>query len=324
MSFIYDDYLQFYNDTNYSRTEIVPGIFSEYTGHLSDKFTMVTGIRGDLHNLAGFQLTPRLHLKYDITPKTALRISGGKGFRMANIFTESTTMFTSSRQVIIDPLKAEIAWNYGGSLQQKFNFMNREATFIIDFFRTDFENQIITDLETPGALHFYNLNGRSFANSFQADLVIEPIERFDVRLAYKYYDVMVTYDEQLKQRPLVPQHRAFINLAYALPYDKWTLDFTARWFGPSRMPEHIIAENATSIVYQSESLTKDFYLFSAHISRRFKKFDIYAGCENIANFMIERPIMGSDQPFGPVFDASLVYAPTDGRIIYAGLRMKIN
>ncbi|CAN5316335.1 TonB-dependent receptor plug domain-containing protein [soil metagenome] len=315
LSFIYDNYREKYNDSAFNREEIVPGIFAEYTGHLSTKFTVVAGARADFHSTAGFQFTPRLHIKYDLTSHTAIRISGGKGFRTSNIFTENSGVFASSRQLIVEEaLKAEIAWNYGGSIQQQFKFMKNDATFIVDFFRTDFVNQVILNMETPGLLKISNLHGLSYANSFQADLSLKPMKQFDVRLAYKYYEVKTTYDGVLKQKPLTPSHRAFINLAYATAYDKWTFDFTTKWMGPSRLPESF-----TNAGHQSPS----YFVLGTNITRKFIKFDIYGGVENILNYMQENPILGANDPFGPHFDASQVYGPTDGRVIYAGLRFKI-
>lgn len=322
-SFIYDDYIQKYIDSSYDRTEIVPGIFVEYSGHLTEKFSLVAGVRGDYHNLAGFQLTPRLHVKYNPLENTAIRVSGGKGFRMANVFTESSMLFASSREVTINPdLAAEIAWNYGGSVQQKFRLFKREAIFIVDFFRTDFVNQVLYDFDSPGLLKIYNLRGRSYANSFQADVSVEPVERFFVRAAYKFYDVKALYNGVIKQRPLTAQHRAFINLAYALPYDKWMFDFTAKWIGPTRMPRHTLSSTGPEVI-APESWTQGYFIFNCHVNKKFRRFDVYAGVENIANFMQKNPIIGADNPFGSDFDASLVYAPTDGRTIYAGLRIKI-
>ncbi len=318
VSFVYDKYDESFNDSLFGREEIVPGMFLEYTGHLSTKFTVVAGIRGDLHNIAGFQVTPRLHMKYDITPKTALRLSGGRGFRTANVFTENSAVFASSRTVIIrGPLKTEMAWNYGGSVQQLFTFMKNDATFIVDFFRTDFTSQVVMDMEEPGLLKFYNLNGPSYANSFQADLVLEPLKRFDVRLAYKFYEVRVTYDSGIRQRPLSSQHRAFINLAYALPYDKWTFDFTAKWIGETRLPY------LGTQFHHRDTHSDPYFTLAAHVAKKFRKFDIYLGAENILNFMPHNPILFANEPFGPYFDASQVYAATDGRIIYAGLRFSL-
>jgi len=315
LSFVYDEYDEEYNDSIFKRTEIVPGIFTEYTGHLSSKFTMVAGVRFDFHNIAGNQFTPRLHVKYDLTPKTAIRASGGKGFRTANVFTENSSVFASSRQVhVIGPLKAEIAWNYGGSIQQQFTFLKNDATLIVDFFRTDFMNQVVIDMEKLGQLYFYNLSGKSFANSFQADLVFEPIKRLAIRIAYKYYIVKTTYSEILKQKPLTPYHRAFINFGYALPYDKWTFDFTTKWIGSTRLPERF------GNVY---GYSKPYFVLNANVSRKLRRLDVYAGVENLLNFMQPNQIIAPDAPFGPEFDASQIYGPTEGIIIYAGLRFKI-
>lgn len=311
-SFVYDEYKESFNDSAFNRTEIVPGIFAEYTGHLSTRFTMVAGIRGDWHNIAGFRLTPRMHLKYDITDMTFIRISGGQGFRMANIFTENNAIFASAKQVIVDgPLRAESAWNYGGSIQHEFLLRGNKSTFIIDFFRTDFVNQVVVDREGSNVIRFYNLDGKSWANSFQADLVLQPVERFDVRIAYKFYDVKVTYSGQLKEKPLVARHRAFLNLAYALPYDKWTFDFTTKWIGATRIP-------GTTNYYSDP-----YWLLSVNIAKNMRRLGIYAGVENLLNFMQPIPVLGAHDPFGLNFDASRIYGPTDGRVIYAGLRFKI-
>ncbi|HMG69277.1 MAG TPA: hypothetical protein VK588_16380 [Chitinophagaceae bacterium] len=36
------------------------------------------------------------------------------------------------------------------------------------------------------------------------------------------------------------------------------------------------------------------------------------------------PVLASDQPFGPYFDASMVWGPLSGRMFYAGFRYKIH
>lgn len=320
VSLILDEYRERFNDSAMFRPETAPGVFFEYTGHLTPRLSLVAGIRADQHSVAGFQLTPRLHVKYDISPTTAIRVSAGKGFRTANIFTENSAIFGNSRQVIVrEPLKAEIAWNYGGSIQQKFK-LRRDALFILDFFRTNFVNQVVMDMEQPGKLQFYNLNGRSYANSFQADLVLEPMKRLDIRLAYKWYDVRTTYGDELKLRPLTAMHRTLFNIGYSLPNDRWKFDATAKWIGTTRLPN--VSPHAQH-GETSATASDPFWLFNVHVLKNFRRFSIYAGCENIMNFMQHNPIIAPDQPFGPQFDASLIYAPTDGRIIYGGIRFSL-
>ena len=65
-------------------------------------------------------------------------------------------------------------------------------------------------------------------------------------------------------------------------------------------------------------------LWNAQISRVFSPgFEVYLGGENLTKVQQNNPIIGVDRPFGRDFDASLVYAPVFGRMIYAGLRLKL-
>ncbi len=162
---------------------------------------MVAGARVDFHNLAGTQFTPRLNFKYDIAPKTILRLSAGRGFRTANIFAENQQYFASSRKIEILSnngniygLKPEIAWNYGVSLQQEFKIFNKKSSIVADFFRTDFQDQVVVDLDqATNKILFYNLEGKSFANSLQIQWDLTPAKNLDLRLAYKYYNVETDY-----------------------------------------------------------------------------------------------------------------------------------
>jgi outer membrane cobalamin receptor len=64
-----DGYNEKVNRNRYNRKETVPGAFFEYT-YTAAKFTAIAGLREDYHNRFGLITTPRLHLKYDFTPKT--------------------------------------------------------------------------------------------------------------------------------------------------------------------------------------------------------------------------------------------------------------
>ena len=165
-------------------------------------------------------------MRYTPWEKSAFRASFGRGIRSANIFAETQNMFSSSRQInILDSggtiygLDPEIAWNYGVSYLQGFNLFNRKADITFDFYRTDFQNQVVTDWENPFEINFYNLDGKSFANSFQVEFNYNAFENFDIKLAYKYYDVQTDYLTGRLKNPLIPEHRFFGNLAYETEVD---------------------------------------------------------------------------------------------------------
>lgn len=329
ISFQMDDYIEDFNLINFNRQEIVPGAFFEYTYSHLDKFNLVAGIRADHHNLFGTFFTPRMHARYAPSENTIFRISAGKGHRTANIISENTGLLATSRQIIIQSdlnngkpygLDQEIAWNYGINLTQHFTLDYREGLISLDFYRTDFENQIIVDLEqNPQQAVFYNLNGKSYSNSFQAQLDYEIIKRLDFRVAYRWYDVKTNYDGELKSKPLVAENRAFINLGYETR-NFWKFDYTLNWQGSKRVPSTL----SNPEQYQVSDQSPEFYTMNFQITKSWKKlFDIYVGVENILDYKQKNPIISSDQAFGPYFDSSLIWGPVFGRGIYIGLRYKI-
>ncbi len=320
-SYLYDDYNEKFIDSAFMRTEMVPGVFAEYTYLHAENFSLVAGVRADYHNLHGLFYTPRLHMRYNVTKKTTLRLSGGRGFRTSNVFVENQSVFASSRIVEMnEKLKPEIAWNYGLSANQQFKMFGNEAFINFDFFRTDFENQVIVDLDqSVDKVVFYNLNGQSYSHSLQVDFGMEPVKSVAIKMAYKWYDVQTTYNYELMAKPYVPRHRVMYNMAYSTYMEKWKFDFTTNWFGKSRIPSTVL----NPVEYQLPKYSKEYFLLNAQITKKFRKFETYLGCENVLNYTQKNPILDAKNPFGENFDASMVYAPIEGRIIYIGLRMDI-
>ena len=65
---------------------------------------------------------------------------------------------------------------------------------------------------------------------------------------------------------------------------------------------------------------------NAQVSKSFginNPMDIYVGVENISNFFQQNTILSADDPFGPNFDASMIWGPVTGRMLYLGWRIKI-
>ena len=192
--------------------------------------------------------------------------------------------------------------------------------FSVDFFRNDFTNQVVVDVENASAVKFYNLQGKSFSNSFQAELTIEPVKKFDIRLAYRYFGVKATYSGQLTERPLIAKNRAFANLAYAV--NGFKFDYTITYNGKKRLPN----TQVNLPVYQLADYSPDFVLMNAQISKTIGKkypLEFYIGGENLTNYFQEHVILAADQPFSNYFDASMVWGPVSGRMFYAGFRLKI-
>ena len=328
-SFQYDKYNEDYNLNSYVRKEIVPGTFFEYTYTPNDKWSVVAGIRGDNNNLYGSFITPRLNIRYEPVIGTVFRFSVGKGQRTANIFAENNSLFVSQRSLMIMgqnnsgaySLNPEISWNKGISLDQKFNLFNNPATLSLDYFRNDFKNQVIVDIESAKKIHIYNLAGKSYSNSFQAEVNMTPVTKLDLRVAYRYFDVKQTYSGNLLDRPFIAKHRAFLSVDYATNND-WKFNYTVTFNGKKR----IVNPYESYVSFIPTTSSPSYYLLNAQVSKSFginNPMDIYVGVENISNFFQQNTILSADDPFGPNFDASMIWGPVTGRMLYVGWRIKI-
>lgn len=335
LSFLYDDYREVLNLDEFDRTEIVPGAYFEYNYTPNLDFAMIAGIRGDYHNLYGFFYSPRLHLRYRVSELTAIKASAGKGQRTPNIFAENLGFFASSRQWEIqgeanEPgygLQPERAWNFGLNLTKKFlvGIAERPGTWTIDLYHTRFENQVVIDLEEATKVKFYNLTGQSFSNSAQTEVNYELTNRMEIRLAYRYLDVRTDYADGQLQKPFVPKHRAFANAAYETKetekHGQWKFDATLQWTGQQRIPN----TDAKALEFQLADQTEEFFTLNAQVTKVFnKKWEVYLGGENLLNYTQENPILSASDPFSTEFDASMVWAPIFGRMVYGGLRFTLN
>ncbi|MEY4383656.1 MAG: hypothetical protein RI995_1198 [Bacteroidota bacterium] len=331
-SFLYDSFQETYFFQNLNRTEIVPGAFFEYTYTFPEKFTLIVGNRVDFHNQLGTQWVPRIHLKWDASEDLIFRFSSGKGWRRVNFFADNFGFLANQRQLSIQQSTGspmDIAWNTGGSVSYDFFLNNRKLNVVLDAFRTDFEQQWLWDMETGGTIYVYKSPGKSFATSYQMEINYSPLKRFDIKAAYRYQDVQADYKltnggtERL-EKPFINKDRVLINLAYYTPQEKWKFDYTFQWNGTRRIPNADVYHVHDSNQLNSTKFSPAFSTSYAQITRKLKKWEMYVGAENMFNFKQENPVMLASNPFSTGFDATMVWGPVTGRMIYLGTRLKIN
>lgn len=332
ISFTYDKYDELVNTSNYDRKENSFGAFFEYAYDNLNDFSFTAGLRVDNHNLLGTFITPRFHLRYAPWEKAVFRASAGRGKRSANIFAENQRLFASSRQINVNNnggniygLNPEIAWNYGISFLQGFNLFDKKGDITVDYYITDFVNQVVVDWENSQQISFYDLKGKSIAKSFQVEVNYQLVKQLNLRTAYKFYDVSTDFTSGNFQKALLPKHRFFANLSYDTEAQEngsqWKYDMTYNLIGKQRLPN----TSSNPIQYQLPEYSNSYNLLNAQVTKVFsKRFEIYVGGENLTNTKQKNPILASDNPFGASFDTSIIYAPIFGRMFYSGLRFKLD
>jgi outer membrane receptor for ferrienterochelin and colicin len=327
LNFSYERYLETVDTFYFNRSDRSLGSFLEYSYDNLENFTLVAGVRLDIHNRLGTFVTPRLHLRYLPQENTIIRFSLGSGRKVANIFAENQSLFGTNRQISILKnggsiygLNPEKAWNYGASIRQIFNLLGSGGDITLDYYITNFTDQVVVDWESEGQILFYNLEGLSRANSFQLSIDYNLSQAISLRFAYKNYDVKTTYDSGFLQRPLQAQNRFFANVGWESKRNakqaQWRWDLTCHALGKQRL-----VSNQRD---PAGSYSPAYSLWNSQLTRAFSsKFELYAGIENLGNYKQLSPIIGVEDPFGINFDTAQIYAPIFGRMVYAGLRWNL-
>lgn len=318
--------------TPYSRNESTGGLFFEYAYNYLKKFNLVAGARADYHNYYGLFFTPRLHLRYAFTERSVLRLSGGHALRTPNIFSDNMNYMASSREWVIVPsdaskpygLNAERGWNYGMNYTWKFRINYRDAWITMDAYRTDFTSQVVTDVDSdPHKVLIYNLRGPSYSNTFQFEFAMEPRKRLLLKTAYRYVDTRTYFGNRLLQKPFVSMHRSFLNAAYETRDRHWMFDMTVQYNGSKRIPD--LSSNPGE--YRRGAVSPDYFNVLGQVTWLGRLWEnevhVYLGVENLLDYKQNDPLIAAASPFSKYFDASMVWGPIYGRMLYAGLRYKI-
>ena len=326
LSYYADNYKESLDNIKLIRNDQTLGAFGELSYKSGERFSSILGIRADHSKLWGMWYSPRLHLRFNPIETMVLRGSVGKAHRQANILAENISYFFSSRTLEMgayENLDAEIAWNYGFNFTYNFSLLNKETTFNFDLYQTDFQNQVVVDVEQSESIKIYNLEGESYSTSLQIDATIEPAEGWELKFAQKWNETKTSYgvegNNEATFMPFVSKYRSLAQVSYSAWQNKWDVNVTFQNIGPSRVPTQGSGENLVEGFW-----SPNFNLLSGQFTRRFKKFDWYLGVENALNFRQKNPIRSIESPFSDDFDAAMIWGPVMGRRVYSGIRMTFN
>ncbi|MCH2043582.1 MAG: TonB-dependent receptor [Saprospiraceae bacterium] len=337
ISYQFTNFQEQFSDINLDRNEHARSVYTEYSFSKTfneDKGTnlsVMAGIRGEWFNIGGENFihpVPRFNIKYNFSHNFVIRASAGRGLRSPNALVENIRFMPSNRDFLVYDINGlEKAWNYGLNATWNFILGEQEGSLNIDLYRTDFEQRLITDAHhAPDHIMVYLSRQQSFANSFLISYTQDLFKGFEMRLAYKYNDSRWTESHGLEWQMFSPRHRGLMSMHYSTPKEDWQFNLTGQLVGSQRMPQ--VWGDATDLpAYRTNQLSPTFFKLNAHINYYLKNgLELYVGGENLTNYRQEQPILGADDPFGvqntnsPAFDASSVYGPVFGAMVYVGFR----
>jgi outer membrane receptor protein involved in Fe transport len=222
-------------------------------------------------------------------------------------------------------LPMEEAWNKGVVLSYDTKWFYRKAGITLDAFQTNFKQQVVMDWDQSGLLKVYPLQGKSVSTTAQAEAFFSPLKRFEIRMAYRWVENMVDYEDGRRSLPFVSKNRFFTNLSYSTKMfegdKRWLFDLTAKWNDGQRLPNLL----GSQWEGQQPEVSPAFWIINGQVSlAREERWDVYLGVENLFNFKQNRMVLYSDGSDGTMnLDANFAYAPAFGRMSYVGLRWRL-
>lgn len=320
----------------------LPGLFTQFESTFSARFKTLVGLRYDYNSLHGHILSPRVNLKWNNLDKDlVLRLGGGNGYRVANIFTEDHAALTGARKVVFQgQLKPEKSWNGNFNLVKKF-YTNHERYFGLDFsiFYTFFSNRIIPDYESDPNLIFYkNLEGHAVSQGASLNFDFSFPSGIQGRIGATLQDVSISEEGEKFRQLLTERFSGVWSVSYLIPGSQISFDYSGNIYSPMRLP-------LLGPLDDRAEFSPWFSIQNLQLKRKYRLFEIYGGVKNFLNFTppansIARSfdpfdknvlfnnegqvIPTPDNPNALTFDPTYVYAPNQGIRFFLGFRYELN
>ena len=330
LSWNYDEYrrsyLQSLDPTSVANSgkdrEQVGGAYAQYTFNIDSKLVAMAGVRYDYNSVYGNMFTPRLHVRYNMPKGITVHASAGRGRRSPHPMEEYNYLLVSSRKIELpEQLKMETADNYGIGAGWDTEIGGRKISLSAEYYYTSFENQLVADLDSdPHGVKIYSSALPSYSHAIQVEGTVDIISDMSFTAAYRYTDVKVDYGNGLVNKPLTSRSKGLFSLDYRPMMGLWQLDVTCSITGGGRMPRSYVT---TEGIASWDESYRAYATLNAQLTRNFPNWSVYIGGENLTGYRQSDPIIDAAHPRGPNFDATMIYGPLHGAVVYAGFRYNI-
>lgn len=296
------------------------GIYGEYSYKPNDKFNVVLGFRGDWLNSA-WQLTPRLHAKYNINENNIIRFNIGKGMHRADVLSENLGLLSLQRNWKLQNFfPVDLGWNTGLNFTRKHKLFKQDGSFKADAFYTHFTKKNLVDFYLNSqSISFYSKNNSANSLAIQVEMQQFVTKNFDVRITARYENAIEEFLTTTKQRVLYAPFKTLATVAFASDNKKWNIDVTATFYSRKLLiPENNFDEN--NILITSQTYSPSYIQLNAQAMYTHKNIEIYGGVENSTNVLQSNMINTPETPYSSTFNASNIWGNVNGIMPYLGLK----
>ncbi|HEY0765810.1 MAG TPA: TonB-dependent receptor [Pyrinomonadaceae bacterium] len=305
---VYDQFRESRSLLPRDETRTTFGAYAQDSFNITNKFLIEAGFRLDrLRDYGTFPL-PRVSALYRFTNSLSSRLSLGLGYKAPSVFTEEAeTLLFQNVLPIGNSLKAErsrggtLDVNYRNRVGEKFSYSLNQM-----FFYTEIKDPLVLLEDAVGVFRFVNaaqpVTSRGFETNVRASYDI--VKLF---AGYTFTSAKAKYLSGNQTLPLTPKSR--INSALLFERE-------------AKFKTGIEAYYTSSQFLTNRFRTKPYWVFGIFGEKMFGKYSLFINFENITDIRQGRL---SQVVFPPHQTPSFaeIYAPTEGRVINGGIKIRL-
>ncbi len=321
------------------------GLFFQDEWIAMTNLTVIAGLRFDSHNsgeqfatdeivfqtenfpktnFSETSLNPRLAMKYDFTEKLAMRASVGTGYRAPFGFSEDLHLCSGSPRVWkSSDLEAETSISYNISA----DYYSKNTRTSINLFRTTLKNKIgFSEADPDVSALGYDYQWRNID-----DAVVQGVELSFIANVRKNLDlgldltfnhgeynypredwVGTVYESDSRYISRFPVTTGNLKVEYRP--GTWIMALSGNYQGHLYIDYYNLDVDLVNGDQSKIKKTDPFMLFNAKVSKQLNQFRLYAGVNNIFNYLQDERHLD---------DAAFMYAPIYGTMVYGGVAYTI-
>lgn len=336
LEYLYDDVFDEIKSYEYEidQTTYTTGVFIQSDWALTRKFTLLSGLRLDKHNLMDKMiLNPRFSTLYKLNSNTQVRASWATGFRAPQAFdTDMHIAFAGggvSRIRLSEDLEAEKSNSFTASINYDLPTEKFIWGFTFEGFHTQLNKAFMLEEagEDQHGLIFEKRNSNTaVVKGVTAELRANYNRLFQVETGFtlqsSYYKTPVKHAttlDSVKNFLKTPHDYGYYTISYT-PTERWSASISGIYTG--KMDVLHLVEDRNSTAEDKYENVRSFFENSFKVSylvkfpRMNNGMELFGGIKNVFNQF------QSDFDKGKNRHSDYIYGPATPRMIYFGLKIK--
>lgn len=310
----FDDQTPNVSDSRDYNTNIY-GSFVQHSLDWNDRFTTETGLRADFADPApestwnGLFFLPRLSMYYRFNNHWSMRVGGGLGYKMPDMFIDDAEnrAFRNVIQPDFSEVKPERSKGFNTDINFRTTLFDQIAfTWNQLFFITHLDAPLILDATDQNTYRFNNLDGfvRSRGTESNISFIYDHIKLF---LGYTFVDANQHVQESVNQVPLNSPHQ--INTILMLEeHGSYRIGLEGYYYSSQKLSDGTTGRGYT--------------IFGIMTEKSWGNLTVFANFENMFDTRQTR--------FGPIYTGSReqpefndIFAPLEGRYGNFGIKIRL-